>query len=82
MPLALAVKHAGAVPPMRIWVRLGEGGGGGFMYSVKVFNSTQLILYSSVKTVIPGFGNGWLEYCAIMRFWVGQWNILRVTLEI
>ena len=45
MPLALAVKHAGAVPPMRIWVRLGEGGGGGFMYSVKVFNSTQFILY-------------------------------------
>ena len=35
----------------------------------------------SVKTFLPSFGNGWLKHCAIVQFWGGQWNILRVILE-
>ena len=35
---------------------------------------------SRVKTFLPGFGNGWLKYCAIAQFWGGQRNILRAIL--
>ena len=40
-----------------------------------------LSVQSCVKTFLPGFGNGWLKYCAIVQFWGGQRNILRVILE-
>ena len=33
---------------------------------------------SSVKTYLPGFGNGWLKYCAMVQFLNGQRNTLRV----
>ena len=26
-----------------------------------------------VKTVLLGFGNGWLKYCAMVQFWGGHW---------
>ena len=38
-------------------------------------------IQSSVKTFLPGFGNMLLRYCAIVHFWGGQQNILRVILE-
>ena len=41
----------------------------------------KVILQSSVKTFLSGFGNGWMKYCAIVQFWGGQQNILRVILE-
>ena len=34
---------------------------------------------SSGKTLLPGFMNGWLKYCAVVHFW--QRNILRVILR-
>ena len=40
-----------------------------------------VVKVSCVKTLLPGFGNGWLNYCAIVQFWGGQRNILRVILE-
>ena len=33
------------------------------------------LVQSSVKTFLPGFGNGLLKYCAIVQFWGGQQNI-------
>ena len=36
---------------------------------------------SSVKTFLPGFGNGWPNYCATWNLWGGQGNILRTILE-
>ena len=43
--------------------------------------SFERTLQSSEKTFLPGFGNGWLKYCAIVQFWSGQRNILRVVLK-
>ena len=37
-------------------------------------------LQSSVKTFLPGFGNGWLKYCGLVKFWGGQRILLRVVL--
>ena len=34
-----------------------------------------------IQTFLPGFGYGWLKYCAIVQFWGGQRNILRVILK-
>ena len=42
---------------------------------------TTVTLQSSVKTFLPGFGNGWLKYCVAVHFWVGLRDILRVILE-
>ena len=39
------------------------------------------LVQSSVKTFLPGFGNGWLKYCAIVHFRGEQRKILRVILE-
>ena len=36
------------------------------------------VVQSSVQTFLPGFGNGWRKYCAIVHFLDGQWNILKV----
>ena len=38
-------------------------------------------MQSSVKTFLPGFVDVWLKYCAIVKFWGEQRNILRVILE-
>ena len=38
-----------------------QGSGGGLWY-----------VQSGVKTFLPGFGNGWLKYCAMVQFWCGQ----------
>ena len=35
--------------------------------------STPIYLQRSVKTCLPGFGNGWLKYC---NFWVGSGTFL------
>ena len=35
----------------------------------------------SQKTFLTGFGKGLLKYCAIVQFWDGQRNILRVIFE-
>ena len=39
------------------------------------------ILQSIVKTFLPGFGNGWLKYCANGKFCGGQRKILRLILK-
>ena len=39
-----------------------------------------VIEQSRVKTFLPGFGNGWLKYCAVVHFWGEQRNILRVII--
>ena len=28
------------------------------------------------RVTLPGFGNGWLKYCATVQLWGKQWNIL------
>ena len=38
------------------------------------------LLSRSVTTFLPGFENVRLKYCAIVQFWGGQLNILRVIL--
>ena len=43
---------------------------------------TSLSIQSSVKTFLPGFGDGWLKYRAIVQFWGYQLNICSVILEI
>ena len=43
--------------------------------------SSSYSLQSSVKTLLPGFGNGWLKYCAKVQFFGGQRNILRAILR-
>ena len=50
-----------------------KAGSGGFLELIN--------LQSSVKTFLPGFGNAWLKYCAVVHLWGGQVNILRVILE-
>ena len=42
----------------------------------KIYNESKaVILHSIVKTFLPGFGNGWLKYYAIVKFCGGQRNI-------
>ena len=41
-------------------------------------NISFLFVQSRVKTFLPGFGNGWLKYCAIMKYFGWQRNVLRV----
>ena len=36
-------------------------------------------MQSRVKIFQSGFGNGWLKSCAIVHFWGGQRDILRVN---
>ena len=36
---------------------------------------------NSVKTVLPGFGNGWLKCCATVIFWGWQRKIVGVIRE-
>ena len=43
--------------------------------------SDLIYLQSSVKSFLPGFGNGWLKYCTVVQFWGGQRNILSVILK-
>ena len=44
-------------------------------------DGTDLVLQSSIKTILIGFGDVWLKYCPIVQFWGGQRNILRVILK-
>ena len=55
--------------------------GPGKFIATKVVTSCRNYIQSSVKTFLPGFGNVWLKYCAIVECWGGQRNILRVILE-
>ena len=44
-------------------------------------NDTYWDLQRSVEIFLPGFGDGWLKYRAIVQFWGYQLNICRVILE-
>ena len=48
----------------------------------KIHNESKaVILQNTVKTFLPGFGNGWLKYYTKVQFLGGQRNILRVILK-
>ena len=41
----------------------------------------RIYIQSCVKTLLLGFGNGWLKYNAILHFWDGQQNIFRAIIR-
>ena len=50
------------------------------MLQIQACVKVQILLQSSVKTLLLCFGHDRLNYCAIVYFWVGQGKILRVIL--